>query len=108
MRSAARLATDVPLETARLCETLIENIERLAGRCNVNASSDLDVAASLTLAAARSAGANVLVNLPAIEDPELTESLAAEVERLVASVESAASRVHEHVVADELRAPEPA
>jgi formiminotetrahydrofolate cyclodeaminase len=107
MRSAARLATEVPLETARLCQTLIEGIERLAGRCNVNASSDLDVAASLTLAAARSAGANVLVNLPAIEDPELSASLVSEVERLVGYVESAASRVHAHVIADELRAPEP-
>jgi formiminotetrahydrofolate cyclodeaminase len=107
-RSAARLATEVPLETARLCVTVIECVERLAGRCNVNASSDLDVAASLTLAAARSAAANVLVNLRAVEDAAFTEPLRSEVEGIVAHVASTAARVHEQVMSVDLRAPEPA
>jgi len=108
MRSAARLATEVPLETARLCKSLLEAIERLAGRCNMNASSDLDVAASLAVAAAHGAGANVLVNLPAVQDPALTESLVTEIEALAAEVEDMALRVHGHVLSGELRDPEAA
>jgi glutamate formiminotransferase/formiminotetrahydrofolate cyclodeaminase len=70
LRSAARVAADVPLACVEACAELVAAAESLAGRSNANASSDLGVAALLGEAAARGAAANVIVNLPAIGDEE--------------------------------------
>ena len=88
MRAAAREATLVPLEILRLCRTVAEVIEPLAGRSNVNAASDLDVAAHLIGAAAAGAAANVRINLPGIGDPVEAERLG----RLAAELEEGIRR----------------
>ena len=106
VEDAARGAADVPLQIVRECEELAVEIEALAGRSNVNASSDLNVAALLLDAAARGASANVLTNLPSIPDPVYVGEATKEVRARLATVERLVRRVGERVEKDELREPE--
>jgi len=103
---AATRAAEVPLDVVRECHALVHEIESLAGRSNLNAASDLDVGALLVLAAARGAGANVIINIPSIHDRRVTTSLLTEVETRLHEIESAVARIHGHVRSGNLRGPE--
>lgn len=106
--SAARRATEVPLEIVRQCHLLVREVEALAGRSNLNAASDLGVSALLAQASARGAGENVLINLPSVDDSRFAGAVIAELEGHLHDIESAAARVQSVVRSGSLRKPEPA
>ena len=106
IRLAARGAAEVPLDVVRNCHSLVQLIESLTGRSNVNAASDLDVAALLAQAAARGAGANVIINLPSVEDPRYAGTLLADLEGRLHEIESIVAGVHSRVNSGSLRAAE--
>ncbi len=108
VRQAGHQAAQVPMLVVRECYALIDHVDRLAGRSNLNAASDLDVAARLLEAAARGAGANVIVNLPAIGDERLADSMLGELEVRLHELVSAVARIASQVRSDGLRAPESA
>ena len=97
MSDAARGAAETPLACVELCVTLVGAAEALAGRSNANASSDLNVAALLGEAAANGAAANVLINLPSIDDSEYRGELTSRVHELLQDIERLASDTHEAV-----------
>jgi formiminotetrahydrofolate cyclodeaminase len=107
-RDAAREAARVPMAIVRECYAVMEHVDRMAGRSNLGAASDLDVAARLLEAGARGAGANVIVNLPAMGDERLADSMLGELEARIHELESAVARVASQVRSQALRPPETA
>ncbi|MGH2511439.1 MAG: cyclodeaminase/cyclohydrolase family protein [Candidatus Limnocylindrales bacterium] len=104
MRAAARAASVVPLECVEACRAVIEAAHALAGRSNLNASSDLGVASLLAAAAAHGAGANVLVNLPAVADASFSTEMSGRVATLLSEIDELSRVTREVVASGELRA----
>lgn len=113
IRETATVAAEVPLRCVEKCHEVLQLAEALAGRSNVNASSDLRVAALLLQAAGHGAAENVLVNLPLIGTNDWTTATEKRVKGLLEEVVAEAEKVHDLVESGERRAvlselPEPA
>jgi formiminotetrahydrofolate cyclodeaminase len=107
LQAAALACSEVPLDCVEACRDLVAAAEVLAGRSNVNAASDLVVAALLGEAAARGAAANVRINLPSLGDDALAGSLGRRVEGLLAEVVDLAARTRAVVASGVARDPLP-
>ena len=104
VREAATVAAEVPLKCVEKCREALTIAETLAGRSNVNAASDLRVAALLLQAAGHGAAENVLVNLPLIGTNDWTQATEKRVAELMADVAALAATVHGIVRNGERRA----
>jgi methenyltetrahydrofolate cyclohydrolase len=107
IRAAARKASDSPWDCVKACARLVTAAESLAGRSNVNAASDVLVAALLGEAAARGAAENVLINLPATGDDEYDETMRFQVDATLHEIAAGAARIRETVLSGQSMDPEP-
>ena len=105
IREAANGASMVPFRTVEACLQVVILAEALAGRSNKNASSDLEVASLMAVAAARSAAANVYINLPSIGDPDAERDLFRRTEELADAIERLAGGTREVVRGGNSREP---
>lgn len=106
IETAARQASLSPVEVLRTAWDVLAVAEAIAGRSNVNARSDVATAASLAEAAARGAGANVLINLPLAGDEAFASEASAEVATLLEEVDDLAARARAAAAQAGLREPE--
>jgi formiminotetrahydrofolate cyclodeaminase len=104
VRDTARVAAEVPLRCVEKCLEVLTLAEALAGRSNLNASSDLRVAALLLQAAGQGAAENVLVNIPLIGTDDWTQATEKHVAELLEKLASLAGTVHDLVSSGERRA----
>ena len=107
IQKAAREAADAPWECVKACSRLVAAAESLAGRSNVNAASDVLVAALLGEAAARGAAENVLINLPSTGDESYSESMRWQVDSVLHEIAAVAARTREIVLSEQSQDPEP-
>jgi methenyltetrahydrofolate cyclohydrolase len=102
---AARGAAEVPLATVEACLSVVKTAEALAGRCNINASSDLAVASVLAEAAADGAAENVRVNLPSVGDEQWAAEADRRVGLLIEELEAVATSCRNVVMSGQMREP---
>lgn len=105
VRATAQVAAEVPLRCVERCLDALRLAEALAGRSNMNASSDLRVASLLLEAAADGAAANVLVNLPLIGTNDWTTATETRVRELLAEAATVAKATRTVVAGGEARSP---
>jgi formiminotetrahydrofolate cyclodeaminase len=105
--AAARVAADAPWECVKACARLLVAAEALAGRSNVNAASDVLVAALLGEAAARGAAENVRINLPATGDEIYADTMGQQVDSALHEIAAIAARTREIVLSGQAQDPEP-
>lgn len=108
IQTAARAASDAPWECVKACGALLTAVEALAGRSNVNAASDVLVAALLAEAAARGAAENVRINLPSTGDESYNEAMSHKLDKALHDIAALASRTREIVLSGRVRDPEDA
>lgn len=106
IRLAARAAADAPMECVTACTRLAAAADSLAGRSNVNASSDVLVAALFAEAAARGAAENVRINLPATDDEQYADTVNRKLDSALHEIAAVTAQTREAVLSGQPREPE--
>ena len=92
IQAAMTEATEVPLETMRVCQQALSGAVVVAGAGNPNAKSDVGVGIELLLTGLRGGRMNVDINLAALSDAAYVKRVATERDALVADGEADADR----------------
>ncbi|MCL2008872.1 MAG: cyclodeaminase/cyclohydrolase family protein [Treponema sp.] len=91
-------STETPLEIMRTCLALLRLAEKMPGKFNTNAASDLGVAALSARAAICGAWLNVLINLKSIKDEDFTEKCRMEGQAMLDAGLPIAENIHKIVM----------
>lgn len=93
MTEAAILSMNIPLQTARTCFAVIENLKLIAMYGNKNAVSDIGVAMLMSDAALNAAILNVKINLQGLNDLDDKEKIEKECNDLITKSENVKKEV---------------
>jgi formiminotetrahydrofolate cyclodeaminase len=97
IESANRLATEVPMRTARAAARLLAALPELVEKGNPNAFSDAGAAALMLSAAAEGALLNVGINLPGVSDAVFVGEMRREAAAIQAETERLRSNILDEV-----------
>ena len=92
-----RVATEVPMRTARVAVRLLATLPELVEKGNPGAVSDVGTAALLLEASAEAALLNVGINLPGVKDPAFVGQMQRETAELQSQAQRLRSKVLESV-----------
>jgi glutamate formiminotransferase/formiminotetrahydrofolate cyclodeaminase len=95
-------ATNVPLNTMKLCYSAIELAQTAAEKGNPNAISDAGVSANTALNGVKAGYLNVRINLPGIKDDSVKQQILDEAESIVKKAENLTKKVND-IVASKLQ-----
>ena len=84
IQAGLRLATEVPLDCARVCAQVVELARRASEHGYRGVISDAGVGVLAANSAARSAALNVFINAPALKDRHFAQTSVAEIDKLLA------------------------
>ncbi len=98
IQSALQGATQVPLETARACGTVIKLAAQVIEKINPNALSDAGAAALLAEAGLKGAQLNVAINLADINDPIFVQKTNEDLHRILSGTDQEKERVFAFVL----------
>lgn len=98
IQSALQGATQVPLETARACGTVIKLAAQVIEKINPNALSDAGAAALLAQAGLKGAQLNVAINLADINDPIFVQKTNEDLHRILSGTDQEKERVFAFVL----------
>jgi formiminotetrahydrofolate cyclodeaminase len=82
LQKGYKSAAEVPLETARICEKILEVAAIAAEKGNKNSLSDAAVSALMAHAGVEAAALNVKINLSSIKDTEFVQKISLELREL--------------------------
>lgn len=97
IQAALKVATDVPLECARLCREVINLSQATAEKGNNNVISDAGVAVLAGYAGLRSAALNVYINIGGIKDKEFADDRRQQLESLLDGMDQLKEEIYELV-----------
>ena len=100
IQASYREAAQSPLAIARDCLGVLSQTQRIIGKSNPNALSDLGVASQQAYAGLEGASMNVKINLPAIKDGAFKTETMTEVETLLAEGRKARDDVYKYLSAN--------
>ena len=100
LQAALRACTQTPFETMCACLAALELAEKALGRYNVNAASDLGMAALSLKAAVQGAWLNVQINLGGIEDRALAEDYRAKAQAVLDKSLPIADKIYQSVLVE--------
>jgi methenyltetrahydrofolate cyclohydrolase len=98
MQEALKEATKVPFDIMLNVQSALEITQKAVGKSNVNAASDLGVAALNLKSAMQGAWLNVLINLSGINDSIFTEEYKSKGEEILKKAISIADEIYESVL----------
>jgi formiminotetrahydrofolate cyclodeaminase len=97
MDKALKAATNVPMQVAEACVSVMELCRPAAEKGNINAVSDVGVGMLMAEAGLRSAALNVLVNLAWIKDATFVKETRVKLENLLDGKSALCDEIYELV-----------